>query len=60
VLFVCFFVLDFLVFFSINENEVIEKAQKVADELIERSELKHMKEREWISLPKESNKGMLI
>ncbi|MEM3507503.1 MAG: amidohydrolase [Candidatus Bathyarchaeia archaeon] len=39
---------------TINENEVIEKAQKVADELIERSELKHMKEREWISLPKES------
>jgi 5-methylthioadenosine/S-adenosylhomocysteine deaminase len=37
---------------SINENEVIEKAQKVADELIERGKRMDMREREWISLPR--------
>jgi hypothetical protein len=37
---------------SINEAEVIEKAQKVADELVERSKRMDMREREWISLPR--------
>jgi len=36
---------------TINEAEAIEKAQLMADELVERSELKDLRERKWLSLP---------
>ncbi|MEM2991460.1 MAG: amidohydrolase [Halobacteria archaeon] len=37
---------------TVDEGEVIEKAQKVTDELVERSKRMDMRERGWVSLPK--------